>query len=96
MNDGKKGIVDIDIYKSALLKQGKSQKPVEVILGAYHSMVEKIFAVFDGKCWHKTLERRIFLFPTPNDAIDASLLLLDNLTTKKSTIFSSIRSYWCT
>ncbi|KAF5433995.1 hypothetical protein C5S35_15365 [Candidatus Methanophagaceae archaeon] len=81
MNDGKKGIVDIDIYKSALLKQGKSQKPVEVILGAYHSMVEKIFAVFDGKCWHKTLERRIFLFPTPNDAIDASLLLLDNLTT---------------
>lgn len=80
MNESKNGIVDIDIYKSAMLKEGKSQKQIEVILDTYHSMVEKIFAVFDGKCWHRTLERRIFLFSTPNDAIDASLRLLDNLT----------------
>ncbi|MCK4351817.1 hypothetical protein KAW65_00225 [candidate division WOR-3 bacterium] len=73
------GIVDIDVYKSTMLKESGSQKDIKGTFKAYHLLVEETFKMFGGKSWHQMGDGRIFSFPTPNDAVDACLRLTDNL-----------------
>ena len=83
MEGGKKssvnGIVDIDIYKSTILKNGKSQNVIAETFGNYHSLVEITFKMFNGESWHRMGDGGIFRFPTPEDAVYACLRLLNNL-----------------
>lgn len=73
------GIVDIDVYKSTTLKNGKSQSAITKTFNNYHSLVDKTFEMFNAESWHRMGDGGIFRFPTPVDAVDASLRLLDNL-----------------
>lgn len=83
MKGGKKssvnGMVDIDIYKSTVLKNGKSQNVVTETFSDYHSLVEKTFEMFNGESWHRMGDGGIFRFPTPEDAVNTSLRLLNDL-----------------
>lgn len=74
-----KGIVDIDVYKSTVLKNGKSQNEITETFSNYHSLVERTFEMFNGESWHRMGDGGIFLFPTPEDAVNACLRLLNNL-----------------
>lgn len=76
---GKSGIVDIDVYKSTMLKEGKSQKDIEQTFNAYHSLVEETFKKFNGESWHQMGDGAIFLFPILADAVDACIRLQEGL-----------------
>ncbi|NQT01320.1 MAG: hypothetical protein HQ580_04820 [Planctomycetes bacterium] len=83
MNEGRKtsvnGIVDIDVYRSTTLKNGKSQSIISKTFNRYHSLVDNTFGMFNGVSWHQMGDGGIYTFPTPVDAVDASLRLLDKL-----------------
>jgi hypothetical protein len=73
------GVVDIDIYKSTMLKNGKSQDEITETFSKYRSLVGKTFEMFNGESWHRMGDGGIFCFPTPEDAVNACLRLLNNL-----------------
>jgi hypothetical protein len=75
----KSGIIDIDVYKSTILKEGRPQKEMEQVFNAYHFTVEKVFSEFNGKIWHQMGDGAICIFPTPIQAVDACIQLLDKL-----------------
>ena len=72
-------IVDIDIYKSTMLKAGKSQSVIDEIFGGYHTLVSKTFDGFLGTRWHEMGDGAIYHFQTSNRAVDACLQLLQDL-----------------
>jgi hypothetical protein len=78
-NSSKNGIIEIDAYEFAKLRDVESQQDVKETFEAFYYLVEEIFKAFDGDCWHRTADRGIFFFPAPTDAVDASLKLIDKL-----------------
>lgn len=83
MDEGKRslvnGIVDIDVYKSTILKNDNSSNAITQTFNAYHSLVDEIFKRFNGESWHQMGDGEIFCFPAPDEAVMASLKLLDQL-----------------
>lgn len=73
------GIVDIDIYKSTILKNGECQNVITATFSNYHSLVETTFKGFNGESWHRMGDGGIFRFPTPENAVNACLRLLNGL-----------------
>ncbi len=73
------GVVDIDIYKSTLLKKNKPQDIVKQIFSDYHLLVEKIFSEYDGEIWHRMGDGAICIFLSPIKAVEACIQLLEKL-----------------
>lgn len=73
------GLVDIDIYKSTVLKNGQDQNKVTKTFSNFHSLVKETFKMFSGEIWHEMGDGKIVCFPTPEDAVSASLRLLNKL-----------------
>jgi len=78
------GIINIDVYHSTRLhevrpRNGITQDMITATFENYNSLLDKTFQDLGGSCWLRIGDGRIFLFPTPEDAVQASIRLLDNL-----------------
>ncbi len=74
-------VLNIDIYKSSLLKasrQGKG-KPTKGhgLMGAYHQAVDELTRTYEGEVWLRSGDGVIVLFPAANKALFAAMELLD-------------------
>jgi len=74
-----KAILDIDVYRSTMLKNGESQDSITQTFNNYHLLVEETFKKFNGEIWHRMGDGAIVLFPISEDAVSASLQLLNSL-----------------
>ncbi len=73
------GIIDIDICKSTTLQQNNPDEKVQLTFKQYNSLVDNTFKNFESALFDRTPDGAIFFFPTPYDAVQASLKLLKNL-----------------
>lgn len=76
----RKGIINIDIYNSTKLKENQEQHKIQKTFEGYNLLVDETFEQLKGKCWHRMGDGGIFLFPKPEDAVMASLQLLNKLS----------------